>query len=597
MTACRGEILNTGSTTCLVWHAYDLDDDCTVNLKDFALLASEWLNTVDLNDVDSLASGWLNDVPVVGATLPYQEHEADTAVTNGIIIGSGRTYLTQAAEASGRRAVKLNSTGHYVEFTLTAAANSVVVRFCIPDSSDGAGETKTLSLYVNGIHAQNLTFTSKYSWVYGAYPYTNTPPDGNAHHFYDEVRTLIGETLPAGTTVRLQKDATDTSPYYLIDLVDFEEVPAAYNMPGDFLCITSYGATPNDSTDDTGAFTSAVSAAQSQDKGLWIPQGRFLITGRVNLDGIILRGAGPWYSVLEGLGCNLYGGGGTMLLADFAIDGLSTRRTVGERTGIEAHFGSGSIISNIWVEHTEAGMWIAGPTDGLLITGCRMRNTFADGINLAFGVTNTTVEHCSIRNTGDDCMAMWSYTQWGDGPDQNNIFRNNTIQLPLLANGIGIYGGSNNSLVKNWIRDTVVNGAGIQIANRFSVFPLSGTTLVQDNRLDRTGSRSIDYGVDVGALWLFAYDGDMSGQIHVISNHFNDSTYQGILISGSNPVRRITGTTFDTVTVDTAGTYGIQVSAKGSGFFEYVTVSSASSGGLLLTSDYQITEGPGNTGW
>ena len=104
LTACGDEPLSRGSSACLAPQAYDLDDNCTINLTDFALLASEWLDTVDLGDFGLMTSDWLNEVPIVGATLPYQEHEAETAATNGIIIGPDRTYLTQAAEASGRKA-------------------------------------------------------------------------------------------------------------------------------------------------------------------------------------------------------------------------------------------------------------------------------------------------------------------------------------------------------------------------------------------------------------------------------------------------------------------------------------------------------------
>jgi hypothetical protein len=543
-------------------------------------------------------SGTTNPPPAaaVGATLPYREHEAENAVTTGIRIGPSRTYLSQAAEASGRRAVSLNTTGQYVEFTLDQAANSVVVRFCIPDSSNGAGDTKTLSLYVNGVHGTNLTLSSTHSWVYGTYPYSNTPSQGSAHHFYDEASALIGE-LPAGTTVRLQKDSTDTASYYLVDLVDFEEVPAASGMPAGFLSITSYGATPNDGTDDTVAFKNAVAATRTQGKGLWISPGRFNITNRINLTAVTIRGAGPWHSILQGLKCNLYGNGGIIKLSDFKLDGLTTTRTSGVQgsgsTGIEGVFGAGSVISNLWVEHTVPGMWIDGPTSGLLITGCRIRDTFADGINLAFGVANTRVQQCTIRNTGDDCLAMWSYTQYGTGPDRNNVFQNNTIQAPLLANGIGIYGGTNNSVVNNWIRDTVVNGAGVQIANRFTVYPLGGKTVIQGNRLDRTGSYSTDFGTAVGALWLFASDSDIAGQINVTNNIISDSTYQGVLLSGSTTSRSITGTLFDTLNVSTAGTYGMQINTRGSGYFESVTFGNTPSGALLLNNaNYQITYGP-----
>lgn len=529
----------------------------------------------------------------VGASLPYREYEAENATTTGTIIGPNRTFLTQASEASGRRAVSLNSTGQYVQFTLAEAANAIVVRFCIPDSSDGAGDTRTLSLYTNGVHAQDLTLTSAFSWVYGAYPYSNTPGQGSAHHFYDDVSALIGN-LPAGTTVRLQKDATDTASYYLIDLVDFEQVPAAGSLPVNFLSIASYGATPNDSTDDTTAFKNAVTAAQSQGKGLWIPPGRFIVTNRVHISNLTLRGAGMWYSLLQGTKLNLYGLGGTIRLSDFKLDGSTTTRTANVTgsgaTGIEGLYGNGSLISNVWVEHTVPGMWIDGPTTGLLITQCRVRNTFADGINLAYGVINTRVEHCSVRNTGDDGMAMWSDSQFGTAPDENNLFQNNTIQLPLLANGIGIYGGNNNAAVNNWIQDTVVNGAGIQVANRFVSFPFGGTTLIQGNQLDRTGSRSYDFATDVGALWLFACDGDITASVLATNNIFNDSTYQGIFLSGTSSSRAISNTVFAGNNVNAAGSYGFQVNTRGSGLFRSTTFSNTTANAFFVNSvNYQVT--------
>ncbi len=530
----------------------------------------------------------------VGATVPYRSYEAELAVSTGTILGPNRTYLSQAAESSGRRTVGLSSTGQYVEFTLAAAANSIVVRFCLPDSIDGAGDTRTLSLYTNGVHCLDLTLTSAFSWVYGAFPFSNTPGQGSAHHFFDEVSALIGE-LPAGTTVRLQKDSTDTAAYYLLDVVDFEQVPAAAAMPAGFLSLASYGATPNDSTDDTVAFKNALAAAQAQAKGLWIPPGRFTITNRVNLANVTVRGAGPWYSLLQGTKCNLYGNGGIIKLSDFKLDGLATTRTSGVQgsgaTGLEGVFGPGSVISNIWVEHTVPGMWINGPSSGLVISGCRMRDTFADGINLAQGVVNTRVEQCNIRNTGDDGMALWSSSEFGTVPDQHNLFQNNTIQLPILANGIGIYGGSNHAVVNNLIQDVVWNGAGIQIANRFTVFPL-GVTRIQGNQLDRTGSHSTDFGIDVGALWLFADDSDITGPINVTNNVFNDSTYQGILLSGSSPTRTITGTKFDTLSVNTAGSYGIQINTRGAGLFCAVAFSNtAASAFFNNNANYQVTYG------
>ncbi|MCE1915237.1 right-handed parallel beta-helix repeat-containing protein, partial [Enterobacter hormaechei] len=78
---------------------------------------------------------------------------------------------------------------------------------------------------------------------------------------------------------------------------------------------------------------------------------------------------------------------------------------------------------------------------------CRIRDTWADGININGGAKNTIVEQSSFRNTGDDGMAMWSKAlNGGTGTVEGSTFRYNTVQIPNLANGIGIYGGKNNTV-------------------------------------------------------------------------------------------------------------------------------------------------------
>jgi hypothetical protein len=42
-----------------------------------------------------------------------------------------------------------------------------------------------------------LELTSRYSHVYGAYPFTNNPADGDQQHYFDDVRVVFPRTLPA----------------------------------------------------------------------------------------------------------------------------------------------------------------------------------------------------------------------------------------------------------------------------------------------------------------------------------------------------------------------------------------------------------------
>jgi hypothetical protein len=533
-----------------------------------------------------------------GASVPYTEIEAENAATNGKIIGPDFTFTHLASEASGRKAVTLTQ-GQDVEFTLPKAANSIVVRYSIPDAADGSGITAPLSVYINGSHneQQNLPFTSLYGWFYGGYPFSNKPSQMFAHHFYDEARLLLGE-MPAGTKVRLQVDPGDTAPSYTIDLADFEEVAPPLAMPADYISVTdpAYGADPTGKQDATKAIQKAIDAGEQQHKGVWLPAGNFLVTGHLLVDQVTLAGAGPWYSVLTGAGVGVYGkaapqGSQNVHLADFAIFGqVMNRDDSADLNGIGGALGGGSLISDIWIEHTKVGIWLDGPFDGLKITGCRLRDLTADGLNFHDGVTHATVEQTVVRNTGDDGLALWSEQH----ADAHDAFLSNTVQVPILANAIAIYGGSNNRISNNIVADSVTEGGGIHVANRFNAVPLSGTTTITNNTFLRAGCYDPNFAFGVGALWFYAVDEAMSGKIVVSQNEIDDSVNEAIQFLGIG----ITNVSIDHVAINRAGTFAVQEQSPGAASFSYVAASGLGASGIYNCGDsFTITQGAGNAGW
>jgi hypothetical protein len=522
-----------------------------------------------------------------GATLPYTEYEAESGATNGTVLAADRTYKTLASESSGRRAVQLTATGSYVQFVLTKSTNALTVRYSIPDNSAGTGIGASLSLYANGTHVRDLSLTSRYSWVYGDYPYNNNPANGNGHHFYDETRTLIGD-WPAGTVLKLQKDSGDTASSYTIDLIDAEQAVAG-TMPG------GYVSAPAPSGDDTSALTGAINAAKSAGKGLWIPSGTYTISSRINVQGVTIRGAGPWYTILKGV--NGKGGffatGANVQISDLAVSGDSTvRNDSGDDAAFEGNFGTGSLLQNVLIFHSKVGLWADNGTDGLYVVGLCIRDTYADGVNLHGNVRNTRIDQSSVRNTGDDALAMWS-----DGAAvTNSAFTYNTLQFPMLANTAAIYGGNSNRITDNLMYDTVTASAGITVGTRFNPVPLSGTTVVARNTLTRTGGYEPNWGSQLGALWIYADTADITTPIQITDTTIKDSTYQGILMSWG---RTITATSFDSVTVENTGTYGIVIdNVSGSATFTNTKVTGAPSGGLNnASSTFTVIRGSGNSGF
>jgi hypothetical protein len=477
-----------------------------------------------------------------GADVPFTAYEAERAVTNASILPADRMYGTIQSEASGRRAVKLASTGDYVEINLTKAANGFVIRYCIPDDIGGGGIQASLDLYADGQKVTAISLTSKFSWSYGAFPYTKNPADGHAHAFFDEKRLLLDHLLPAGTKLRLQKDSENKAGFYVIDFVDAEEVPSASQQPANSISITDFGADPTGQQSAQQAMADAIKSAASSGKEVWIPAGEFYFPERrpieISSNKLIVRGAGMWRTTLLGPGAGFMVSASDIGLYDFSITGmtLSREKDPNALTGVESSYATPTMsnlsVRNLWIEHTLTGIWIHN-MEGLAIAHCRIRNTSADGINLRRGTSDAIVEENEIRNTGDDGIALWSFER----ANMRNKIRFNTVSLPLLANGIAVYGGKNNEVTDNVIRDVIFAGGGINISSAFKPVPFSGTVLIARNKLYRAGSRGQNNETQ-GAIWINAPE-DITAQIQVDDDEIHESSFEGLSVSGAAEIQKL----------------------------------------------------------
>jgi hypothetical protein len=550
-----------------------------------------------------------NGAPARGAAVPYQEYEAESATTNGTVIGPSRAVNDAnidnsiAGESSGRSAVKLTATGQYVRFTTACTANSIVVRYVLPDSTDGNGTTATLGLYVGGTRVQSLSLTSHYAWAYGnptsTDATTNNPADGYARHFYDEVRVLLPSDVPAGSTVAIQRDASDGAAYYVVDLVDMEEVLAPIAQPANSISITTCGATANDGTDDGAAILNCMNQASKQGKIAWIPEGTFNNAGTSLAVNVAVQGAGMWRSTISGASAYLYCPGGPCSYSDLSLYGEVTLRD--DAHGVHAIggvFGSGSRITNVWMEHFTAGAWIgqAGSpaVTGMVIHGCRVRDLYADGINLNTGTSGSTVEQTQTRSTGDDSFASWSSGSGNSG----NTFQFDTAQLPWRASCFAIYGGSNNAVQDSVCADGITY-PGIMVDQNFNSTAFSGTTSVLRDDVVRSGGGM--YGVHWGGVTVAGTQkvGPITG-VTIGNVNISSPTFSGVFFTGPND--QIRNLVLDTVTISQPGTYGIETDPSAAGIVTASNVVVTNPGGGLglnnpAASVFTIDRGAGDTGW
>lgn len=574
---------------------------------------------------------------------PWVEQQAEDGKTNAEVLGPSREKWDAnhiEAEAIGRKAVRLSKVGDYVAFTTSAAANSIVVRFAMPDAPAGGGIDATLGVYVNGQRVRSLPLTSRYAWNYGGTDYGDPKIDEPApkpHTFFDEARLLLDE-IPAGAEVKLQKDAMDQAAYYVIDLVDLEQVPPPKSMPVGFTSVTDFGAVPDDGKEDGDQIAMALSKV----KKLWLPKGRYVVRsladGRLGLDnpGIEVRGAGEWYTQLEGAKAMFFckGADSKCTFGNFSIFGDTKARV--EALGVQKAFvgpmGNGSLIENIWIEHEISGIWVGDDppyqtkaTQNLTVRNVRVRNVVATAVNLGNGTSNSLVENSHVRNSGDEGFIVWSikFSDWAkaltytDGenaikpesrnqPDQGaghgNVFRHLTVQMPWRAVCYAAYGGNDNHFEDSVCED-VLAYPGLYIATEFWPYAFGPqlTTFKNMTVLRAGGTEWFELSgmpIEHGAIKLYRRQGSISDvlleNIDVI-----DPTYSGIELRGFGtpyawdglPPWELTiadAATFSNITIKGVKivnpcTYGIQVrddGGRGNVKLQDVVVSGAVKGGL-----------------
>jgi hypothetical protein len=570
-----------------------------------------------------------------GATVAFAEQEAENAATTGAVIGPGRSAYTLPAEASGRRAVSL-ARGQHVEFTLPHAANAITVRYSIPDAPNGGGSTAPLDVTVNGGARAVMTLTSRYAWLYNQYPFSNDPNAGLLHpdwwitecscvpaattpsptitkpfrpsHFYDEQRLLLRRTYRAGDKVRLTVPAASTAAWTVIDLLDSELVGRPHvNLRA--VNVLLFGADPTGRRDSADALDRAIAVAKRHELPVYVPPGSYQVNRHLVVDDVTIEGAGNWYTVISGhevalstpaadgsvhTGVGFYGkdasagGSRNVHLSGFAISGDVRERIDTDQVNGVGGALSDSTIDGLYIHHTKVGMWFDGPMTTLRITNTIITDQIADAVNFHTGVTNSVVSNSFIRNTGDDGLAMWSERT----EDANNTFDHNTVQTPVLANGIAVYGGTDNTVSNNLVADPVREGSGIHVGSRFGAEAVTGHLWITDNSTVRAGPYELNWNIGLGAIWIYALERNIDADLEIVGDSFLDNTYNAIMLVSDFPVKdlySITNVHFGDIRIDGTGTSAVTARSAGSATFHNVDARNVGAVGVNNCGSFHFT--------
>jgi len=382
---------------------------------------------------------------------------------------------------------------------------------------------------------------------------------------------MLNQTVPAGSVIKLQKDAANTS-QYAIDYINTEQVapianpnPNTYVTPAGFTQANVQAALDAVRQDTTGTLV-----------GVYLPAGQYQTTGKFNVYGKAVKvvGAGPWYAQFNAPttsensdnGWSVQATANGSSFSGFAWFGNYTSRIDGPGKVFDLTDVSNITIDNTWVEHMVCAIWGTHVT-GLTATNMRIRDTFADGINLTNGSQNNLVSNDEARSTGDDSFALFAAQDHNTSDLSGNTFQNLTALTPWRAAGVAVYGGENNVLQNLYVADTLTY-SGITISSLDFGYPFQGfgtqPTTIQNVSLARDGGHF--WGAQVfPAIWVFSASKPLQG-IRVSNTDITDPTYAGIMFqtnySGGAAQNPVTDTIFTDVSISGAQQSGDAYNAK-----------------------------------
>ncbi|EFM11240.1 coagulation factor 5/8 type domain protein [Paenibacillus curdlanolyticus YK9] len=530
------------------------------------------------NDANEIAAKQANNTSSTslyvgrGANMPFTILEAEAAsnATNGTRLVPNFTPGDFAGEASGRSAVQLDATGEYVEFTLTAPANAFVLRNAVAENTNG-----TVSIYANGVSKGKFNVSSKFSYLYatpstlGRLGYDNSGT--KAYWLYEDSQLMLDTVYPAGTKIKIQKDAGDVSWIY-VDMIETENVaPAATNPdPTKYVQVSA-----------TKSIETALNEFRQDPtkKGIFIPAGEWTINSKIFLYGRATEiiGAGPWHTKLVApqdqsntdVGFNIASTANGTTIKDLSAWGNYVYRTDGPGKFIDGNGMQNVTIQNVWAEHFICLYWGVNSSYNTFKDN-RIKNTFADGINMTNGSSYNVIDNNYARATGDDSFALFSAVDAGGSYNVGNKYTNLTATCVRRAAAFAAYGGSDNLYQNLYAADTLTY-PGLTISSLsfgYNTLGFGDKDSVFDGiTLDRTGgdfwtSNGADDKINdyqnFGAVWIFGGDRALKN-ILVKNVDINNSVYYGLMFQTKSPENlAMSNIRFENININNATRYGIK---------------------------------------
>jgi hypothetical protein len=128
--------------------------------------------------------------------------------------------------------------------------------------------------------------------------------------------------------------------------------------------------------------------------------------------------------------------------------------------------GNGATINDVTITNSASAGVIIGGVNGFSLNRVNIRNTMADGVQMTGGASNGQLNNVTVTNSGDDAIAIVSYSYAGYPltPNSTNIAINNAVVNGSAQRGIVVAGADGVTITNPTISNT--NSSGIYVGSQ-----------------------------------------------------------------------------------------------------------------------------------
>ncbi len=332
-------------------------------------------------------------------------------------------------------------------------------------------------------------------------------------------------TAPGPTQPTPKPPTTGTPPDTWQSCMRVPAMAAALTVGGDARRdVRSFGAKPNDDNDDSAEIQKALDSLKSGET-LFFPSGRYLMNRslRVRKPGITITGENATLHATNPDDMALFIQADDVTVASMTFTAITDGRRNAPRHArvvINGDVSRGERVRDTVIRDNRivnadqpgtpganaasTGGIMVLHADRFLITGNTVARTLADGIHITAGSRNGRVLNNVVRETGDDMIAVVSYSDSGkavrnsakkladvfeENVDKrlvrNILIAGNKVSGQYWGRGITVIGGQSVTIARNTI-ENVTHGAAILLAREASFQTFGVENVVVEGNLIRS---------------------------------------------------------------------------------------------------------------